>query len=78
MKIKNIFSTRLKGLRNQHNLTILELASRIKVSIRLIKYYEDCKSKCLPTASRLVDLSLFFNCSVDYLLGLTDNIKTNN
>lgn len=34
--------------------------------------------KCLPSADKLVKLADYLDCSVDYLLGRTDNPNINN
>ncbi|MDR3022244.1 MAG: helix-turn-helix domain-containing protein [Clostridiales bacterium] len=75
MGLKENFSNRFRELRLKNNLQIIELARRLNISIRTINYYEDEKSITLPTVERLVQLSRFFNCSTDYLLGLSDSEK---
>lgn len=47
-----------------------ELGKRIGVDFSAISYWETCKSE--PKASYIIRLSLFFNVTSDYLLGLED------
>ncbi|MBQ7908232.1 MAG: helix-turn-helix transcriptional regulator [Elusimicrobiaceae bacterium] len=64
------FGERLKELRQQHNLSQLELAQKTGISQSAIAKWELHKNE--PTASALITLSLFFEESTDYLLGLVD------
>ena len=66
MKLKN-----LKKMREKRKVTQLKLSVDIEVSQELISQYELGKS--LPTIPNLIKLANYFNCSTDYLLGLTDN-----
>ena len=63
----------LRKLRESKKLTQLQLSMKLEVSQELISRYELGTS--FPQPQMLIKLSNFFNCSVDYLLGLTD-IKT--
>ena len=56
----------LKKIREKKNYTQLKVA----VTQELISRYELGYS--FPQANMLIALSKYFNCSVDYLLGLTD------
>ncbi len=64
------FSERLKELRLSRNLSQMELAEQTGISQSAIAKWELCKTE--PTASALITLALYFNESVDYLLGLID------
>lgn len=64
------FGERLKELRQQHNLSQMELAQKTGISQSAIAKWELKKTE--PTASALITLSRFFGESVDYLLGLID------
>lgn len=68
------FSTRLMALRKNAGLNQRELAERIDLSTSSISYYEIGKRS--PDINGLRRLSIFFNVSADYLLGLS-NAKTN-
>ena len=59
----------LRKIREKRNITQVKLATELGVSQELISRYELGSS--FPTPNMLIKLSQFFNCSVDYLLGLT-------
>ena len=61
----------LKEIRKRKKLTQVRLSIDMEVSQELISQYEQGVS--LPTVSNLIKLANFFNCSTDYLLGLTNN-----
>ena len=60
----------LRKLRESKNLTQLQLSIKLEVSQELISRYELGTS--FPQPQMLIKIANFFNCSVDYLLGLTD------
>ena len=62
---------RLKEMREERHLTQNEVAQQIQTSQINIGRWE--KGLNEPTASFLVRLADFFNCSVDYLLGREDD-----
>ena len=64
------FGERLKELRTNNNYSQRELAKKIGVDYSAISYWESCKSE--PKASYIIKISLFFNVTTDYLLGLED------
>lgn len=66
--IKNL--SNLKKLRESKNITQLKLSIDLGVSQELISRYELGSS--MPQPNMLIQLANYFNCSVDYLLGLTD------
>lgn len=63
----------LKILRNKKNISQLKLSMDLELSQELISQYELGKS--LPTIANLVKLANYFNCSTDYLLGLTNDFS---
>ena len=65
---------RLKTLRNQYKLTQEDLATVLNVSPREYWRYEQ-KNYC-TRYSNLLALSLFYNVSLDYLFGLTNEQRT--
>ena len=72
MKFKMFnFGSHLKKLRIQNNLTQKELAEKIDISERAIQNYELNSRK--PNFDMLIKLSRFFNVSIDYLVGESDN-----
>ena len=62
--------TNLKVLRKSKKITQLKLSMDLGVSQELISRYENGSS--FPQPQMLITLANYFNCSVDYLLGLTD------
>lgn len=67
MKIK----LRLKDLREDMDLTQSQLARLLKCSQQTYSIYEAQKTE-IPLESLLI-LAEFYNTSIDYLLGFTDN-----
>lgn len=65
---------RLAALRRQRNLSQEELAKLMHLNQSTIAYYEANKKK--PSYEVLQSLANFFNVSVDYLLGRTDDPRT--
>lgn len=68
-----LFSSRLKDLRERKNLTQKRLEEKIGISRGSVQAYELELRR--PTADALIALSKFFDVSIDYLLGETDNPK---
>lgn len=64
------FGERLRELRKENNVTQENLASKIKVSIRIINYYEN--NKKTPSIEKIHEICKFLNISSDYLLGFSD------
>ncbi len=60
----------LRKLREDRNITQIKLSTDLEVSQELISRYELGSS--FPQPNMLIKLANYFNCSVDYLLGLTD------
>lgn len=65
-----MIGNRIKKERAKKKITQEELAKMIGVSPSTIGMYEQNRRE--PDYKTLVELSKIFNCSVDYLLGLTD------
>jgi transcriptional regulator with XRE-family HTH domain len=71
---------RITELRNELSMSTSELAKILNISSRSIQKYE--RGDITPPSDKLSMLADLFNCSVDYLLYLTDkktesNTKTN-
>ena len=66
----NKFKVILKDLRNEKKITQKELASIINVSNYCIYNWERGRSE--PSILDLINLSNFFEVSIDYLVGKTD------
>ena len=66
-------NTRIRNLREDHDLTQKELSDLLNISQVAYSYYElNKRSIPLELLSKLAD---FYNTSVDYLLYRTDEIK---
>ena len=65
------FSDRLKELRKQKSLSQKALGEFVGLSERGIQNYELGNNK--PTSDILIKLADYFDVSVDYLLGRSDN-----
>ena len=68
--MKNKFAERLGELRLENNLTRIQLAERLNVSVRLISYWENGQREC--DFDMLIKIADIFTVSVDYLLGRKD------
>ena len=66
---------RLRDLREDKDLKQREVASQLNCSQRTYSNYE-LGQRDIPT-DVLIKLALFYNVSVDYILGLTNNPKHN-
>lgn len=60
----------LKKIRTSRNITQVKLSTDLEVSQEVISRYEVGTS--FPQPNMLIKLARYFNCSTDYLLGLTD------
>ena len=60
----------LRKIRENRNITQVKLATDLEVTQELISRYELGSS--FPQVNMLIKLANYFNCSVDYLLGLTE------
>lgn len=66
----NDFQERLQGLLNDNNLSRLQLANKICIAPSTINgYFND---NYYPEIEIAIKMSNFFNCSLDFLLGLSD------
>ncbi len=66
----NCFSTRLRELREERNLTQREFAAILNVDQRTISNWE--KSVREPNFDMLINIAKVFDIQTDYLLGLID------
>ncbi len=69
------FSTRIRKLRLERDLTQEELGKEIGVKNYSVYSYE--KGRAYPDAERLMALADFFGVSMDYLMGRTDKREVN-
>lgn len=65
------FQLRLKELREEFNLSQKELAQKLNVSTGAIGMWET--GERTPTIEGLKKIAEFFNVSLDYVVGKTDN-----
>lgn len=66
-----LFSNRLKQIRTNKNLSIMELQEKVK-KFTYKELYDLEYENTVPKFSDLICLADFFNCSIDYLIGLSD------
>ena len=66
---------RLKELRQKHNISQLKLAMDLSMNQNTISRYETGEREA--DYKTLIKIADYFNVSVDYLLGRTDNPKMN-
>lgn len=65
------FSERLVLLRKERNLTQKQLAAEIELSELAIQHYESQRRK--PAFDALISLADYFDVSLDYLVGRSDD-----
>ena len=68
--MKIILGQRLKELREERGLTQKQVSE--KLNLHKITYLHYEKAQREPPLSVLADMAIFFEVSVDYLLGLKD------
>lgn len=68
--MKEVFSERLRDLRQERGLGQIQLAKELDVGKSVISLWE--LGKCEPTLSKLIAMARFFGVSIDYLAGLED------
>lgn len=66
---------RIRDLREDNDLTQKEIAGKLNISQRAYSHYEN-GSRNIPL-NIIVKLADVYNCSVDYLLGRTNNKNIN-
>ena len=67
---RKVFAERIRELRQQNNLSQMDLATLTGISQSAIAKWELEKTE--PSASAIVILAKYFNEPSDYLLGLSD------
>ena len=68
-------SERLQTLKTERNLLQKDIANENNISLLAYQYYE--RGEREPTSSILINLADYFNVSIDYLVGRTDNPNIN-
>ena len=69
------FARRLSSLRNEMGWTKEQLADKLECPASLITYYES--GQRAPGYYNLLKLRLLFDCTADYIMGLTDDKSLN-
>ncbi len=69
MDILTNFSENLNELAFDKNLTFEEFAKAVEIDRSVI--YKYLRKECLPTLPNLIKIADYFDCSADYLLGLS-------
>lgn len=69
------FASTLRNLRKEKGLSQSELAHQLYVSRSLICAYE--KNLRMPSLDILIRLAIFFDCSVEFLLGIENKAISN-
>jgi len=72
---KDVFIERLNLLINKHNISKQSLANAVGVNRVSISQFS--RGVHLPSIETLVAIAKYFDVSVDYLLGITDDNKGN-
>lgn len=70
---QEIFCERLKALRLSQSLTLEQLAKELGLVKQTIGNWE--KGVRIPSLDTSIALAEYFNVSLDYLVGLSDNPK---
>lgn len=71
----NKLSERLKELRLENDLKQIEISKSINIAPRTLRGYEGGTRE--PNIDKLIEISDYFNVSLDYLVGRSDNPKIN-
>lgn len=66
----NLLGKRIRKLRQEENLTQLEMSKHLRISNTTLSQYES--GHRIPSDDIKMQIASFFNTSVDYLLGRTD------
>ena len=64
-------STKLKELRISQNLSQADVAKKLGISPSIVSGYETAERT--PSTENLLALSYLYKCSIDYLLGKSNN-----
>lgn len=70
-----IFAERLKSLRESRRIYQKEMAKLLSLSLRGYQCYESDESE--PKLATLIAIADYYNVSIDYLVGRTDDPSMN-
>ena len=73
MNCKLTLQEKLKDLRKQRGLSLLELSEKADISKSALGSYESDDTKNAITMNAIVTLAEFYGVTSDYLLGITEN-----
>ena len=73
--VLNIFHERLKYLRKNNNITQKTISNYLEIHINSYQKYEQGTRE--PNFDTLLKIANYFNVSIDYLFGRTDNPEIN-
>lgn len=68
-----MFGDRIKKLREENNISQLELSEVLGISQQALSKWENGKTQ--PDNDSLIKLANFFRVSIDYLLGISESKK---
>lgn len=69
-----MFSEKIRALREEKNLTQVQVAAEVGMSAR---GYQDLELGAVPRADRLLAIAEFYGVSMDWLMGRTDVREVN-
>jgi transcriptional regulator with XRE-family HTH domain len=72
---REIFSERLKALRQQKQVTMVDVANVLGLKKQAVHQWETMKN--IPSTDTLLALADYFDVSLDYLVGRSDNPEVN-
>jgi transcriptional regulator with XRE-family HTH domain len=67
------FAKRLYDLRDERALTLQEISETLNIGVSTLSQYENCQRE--PKLFNIIKLSRFFDVSIDYLIGTSDERK---
>jgi len=70
MMIRRVFGARLKLLRKEQKMSMVQIANEIGLTPGAISQYEHCKRSAQPV--QLARLAKMFDVTIDWLLGQSD------
>jgi transcriptional regulator with XRE-family HTH domain len=72
-KNRMIFAERLAQLREEKNVAMIEISQATDIAQNTISQYENCLRE--PRLSMIIKLARYFDVSVNWLIGESDNRK---
>ena len=74
--MENIFSDRIKKLRQERDMTQVDLAKKLGITTSALSFFES--GSRIPNIEVLKNIATIFNVSSAYLIGLSENKKNTN